>query len=314
MKRVSFLLLILSTLAMAGCGSVTPQVTPQPAITEPAGAAADGRLEPVRYQGQSFALPGQVAEVLVQDGERVTAGQPLARLAATPEAELALSRARQEALAAQQALDELERGAEVVLAQQRLAVQEAVIARDEAAKALEDERNDLNTAAFSAAEANLRLAEEVMDRLSDNEGIDPDAYAAAQARLATANASIASAEAALAALELNASMDGTVIDLGLQAGQRVLAGEPVMTLADLSQWVVVTTNLNETEVVALEVGQPAQVRLEALPGLVLTGEVARIASRFVENQGEVTYAVTVLLEQSDPALRWGMTASVLFNP
>ncbi len=314
MKTISFLLLIFAALALAGCGSQTPQPTSQPVVSEPDAVAAEGRVEPARYQEQSFAAAGQVAEVLVQDGDSVTAGQALARLSDSQAYELALAGAQQEALAAQQAMDEMERGAETALARQRLAVQQAIVARVEAAKALDDERTDLNTAVFSAAEANLRLAEEVMERLSDNEGIDPDAYAAAQARLATANASIASAEAALAALELKASMDGTVIDLELQPGQRVTPGEPVITLADVSQWVVVTTNLTENGVVAVEVGQPVEVRLEAVPGLVLAGDVARIGARFEENQGDITYAVTVVLEESDPALRWGMTASVQFNP
>lgn len=314
MKTVSYLLLIFAALVLAACGSETPQPTSQPVVSEPDAVTAEGRVEPARYQEQSFAVPGQVVEVLVQDGESVTAGQALARLSDTQAYELALASAQQEALAAQQAMDEMERGAETALAQQRLAVQQAIMAREEAAKALDDERTDLTTAAFSAAEANLRLAEEVMERLSDNEGIDPDAYAAAQARLATANASIASAEAALAALELKASMDGTVIDLELQPGQRVTPGEPVITLADVSQWVVVTTNLTENGVVAVEVGQPVEVRLEAVPGLVLAGDVARIGARFEENQGDITYAVTVVLEESDPALRWGMTASVQFNP
>lgn len=314
MKIISYLLLTLTAVTLAACGSAMPQPTSQPVMTEPQGTVADGRLEPVHFQEQSFSMPGQVAEVLAQDGESVTAGQVLARLNASPEAELALALAQQEVLAAQQALDELERGAEAALAQQRLVVQTAITARDEAMKALDEERSDLNTAALSAAEANLRLAEETMDRLSDNEGIDPDAYAAAQARLITAGASVSSAEAALAALELKASMDGTVVDLDLRPGQRVLAGEPLLVLADFSQWVVVTTNLTETAVVEVEEGQPVQVRLEALPGLVLTGQVAHIDARFVENQGEVTYSVTVLLEQSDPALRWGMTASVQFNP
>lgn len=314
MKIISFLLLTLTAVTLTACGSATPQPTSQPVMTEPQDTVADGRLELVHYQEQSFSISGQVAEVLAQDGETVTAGQALARLNASPEAELALAMAQQEVLAAQQALDALERGAEAALAQQRLAVQTAITARDEALKALDDERTDLNTAALSAAEANLRLAEETMDRLSDNEGVDPDAYAVAQARLVTAGASAASAEAALTAMELKASMDGTVVDLDLQPGQRVLAGEPLLVLADFSQWVVVTTNLTETAVVEVEVGQPVEVRLEALPGLVLTGQVAHIDARFVENQGEVTYSVTVLLEQSDPALRWGMTASVQFNP
>jgi HlyD family secretion protein len=87
----------------------------------------------------------------------------------------------------------------------------------------------------------------------------------------------------------------------------------VVTLGDFTQWVVKTNNLTEIEVVRLQDGQTAEVVLDALPDVTLTGKVTKIASVFVESRGDITYTVTVTLDQSDPRARWGMTAQVTFG-
>jgi hypothetical protein len=46
--------------------------------------------------------------------------------------------------------------------------------------------------------------------------------------------------------------------------------------------------------------------------VVLKGEVTSINDRYEEKRGDITYTVTVLLKESDPLLRWGMTAAVRF--
>ncbi len=47
-------------------------------------------------------------------------------------------------------------------------------------------------------------------------------------------AAVASAQSALGALELQSTLAGTVVDLSLQAGEKVSAGQPVLTVADFS--------------------------------------------------------------------------------
>jgi multidrug resistance efflux pump len=111
-----------------------------------------------------------------------------------------------------------------------------------------------------------------------------------------------------------AKMDGQVVDLNLKPGQLVSPELLALSVADFSQWVVYTDNLTELEVTELEVGQAVEISLDALPDAVLTGEITHINSRYEEKRGEITYTVTILLTQTDPRMRWGMTAAVNFIP
>ena len=95
MKKLS-LFAIVAAAAVLLLSACSPQAAPAeatPAVVEPQGIIAEGRLVPANSLEQAFSLSGQVAEVLVQDGETVQIGQPLARLADSPEAKLALRRA-----------------------------------------------------------------------------------------------------------------------------------------------------------------------------------------------------------------------------
>ncbi|MBK9210975.1 MAG: HlyD family efflux transporter periplasmic adaptor subunit [Anaerolineales bacterium] len=91
------------------------------------------------------------------------------------------------------------------------------------------------------------------------------------------------------------------------------SGQPVITIADNSKWVVKTTDLTEIDVVKIKEGQAVTVTLDALPGVELSGNVLSISQNFSENQGDVVYEVTILLTEKDPAMRWGMTAIVKFT-
>jgi len=45
----------------------------------------------------------------------------------------------------------------------------------------------------------------------------------------------------------------------------------------------------------------------------LKGNIFSIAQTYSENQGDVVYEVTILLTDTNPAMRWGMTAAVKFE-
>ena len=59
-------------------------------------------------------------------------------------------------------------------------------------------------------------------------------------------------------------------------------------------------------------GQSVSINPDALPELQLNGIVSSISQLFTEKRGDVTYTVTIDLEDSDPRLRWGMTMVVTF--
>ncbi|NMC86344.1 MAG: HlyD family efflux transporter periplasmic adaptor subunit [Anaerolineaceae bacterium] len=165
-------------------------------------------------------------------------------------------------------------------------------------------------AKLDLAKADLEDAKRVFERMQN--GIDPNQLAAAQARLKTAQAAVVNAQASLNALQLTAGMSGTVIDTNVIPGQQVTAGQTLLSLADTSIWIVETDNLTETDVVNIKEGQNVEVILDALPNVALKGRVTHINNRFEEVRGDVTYTVTITLTETDPRMRWGMTASVRF--
>jgi multidrug efflux pump subunit AcrA (membrane-fusion protein) len=316
MKKYSkiFILLIGVLTLLTACSPKAAQPAAEAAPAQPEVLIAEGRLLPLNALDASFSIPGQVAEVLVKDGDTVKVGQVLARLNNSPEAQAALARARQEALAARQAVDSLKASADLNLTQASLAVITAKKQLDAAQTRYDADKSDENQAQLDVAAAKLKLAANDRQKLASGGGVDPDLLALAEARLGSAVAAVGSAQAAFDNLELKANLDGALVDSTLQVGQRVTAGQPVLTIADFSNWVVKTDNLTELAVGKLKVGQKVQVALDGLPGLTLTGEVTHINARFEEKRGDITYTVTIVLSQADPQMRWGMTAAVKFVP
>lgn len=312
-KGVILILFLFGAGLLTACAS--GQASAEAAQTaEPDVLIAEGSLLPVKALDISFSVSGQVHNVDVADGDTVRVDQVLTRLIDVPEADAALAKARQDLLDAQVALEDYKASGALNLAQGQL---EVILSNSKYKNARDnflDGRSTERKARMDEAEANLKLAEDAYAELEDNEGLDPDQLDALEARLASAQAALDSAQAAVEALTLRASMNGTVVDVNIIPGQQVTAGESVMALADFSSWVVKTDSLTELEVVNVTEGQAVQVILDALPDAVLKGTVIDINKRFEEKRGDVTYTVTVQLDETHPFMRWGMTAAVYFLP
>jgi multidrug resistance efflux pump len=141
------------------------------------------------------------------------------------------------------------------------------------------------------------------------------AAAQAEARVQAAQAAVDGVQAALDKMTLRAVFDGTVAELSAELGQVLAPGVPVVTLADLDNWVVETTDLIELDVVDVTVGAPVEVQFDAFPDVSVPGEVTHIADTAFSNRGDVTYAVTIALdEEPGIPLRWGMTAFLRIRP
>jgi len=317
MKKIALILILVSialfTLTACSTADSPETVTPE-ANTIPAAVIAEGQLLPANWLDHSFSLPGTVESVLVSDGDVVSADQPLAAYAVPPDALLAIARAEQELLSAQQGLDALKDAADLNTAQARLKVLNAQETLEDAQADFDADDSAENQALLDIATAALQLAEDELNRIEAGDGIDENLLQTAKARLTTANASVASAQALVDSYQLKSNMAGTVVDLKIQPGQKITAGIPVLAVADTSGWVVKTDNLSETQVTAIAVGDAVAVRLDALPELDLTGVVTHINARFEEKRGDITYTVTIRVNEVDPALRWGLTAAVYFQP
>jgi HlyD family secretion protein len=140
------------------------------------------------------------------------------------------------------------------------------------------------------------------------------AEAAARQAEAAVRQAAAAKDAALVMLgrmTLKAPLSGTIARMSIEPGQVVSPGIAVVTIADFSGWRVETTDLTELDVVAVTVGLPVTVRVDALPDVTLRGHVTNIAAVSTLLRGDVTYKVTISLDQRpELPLRWGMTAFI----
>lgn len=376
---------------LASCAQ-TPPATQQlasdapPTVVSESGVTVEGKVVPLEFVNLSFNMAGTVAEVLVEEGQQIEAGQVIASLDQHERFASAVSGAELELINARQALDDLGENSDVssaaalqTVADARDAVRDAerylrnlqegspetdidsaradvVILKDQLDKAEDDfdpyegkpednlkratylskvadarERYDNavrllnnmegtpNEIDLAVAEANLLLAEARLALAeSDYEdlqsGIDPDLLEAAEARLKAAESALEASQAALADAELVAPFGGTVVKLDLKEGEQVVPGKLAVVLADFSQWKVETQDLNEMEVPRVAVGQPVTITPDALPELALTGTVESISQIYEEKFGDITYTARIVLEETDPRLRWGMTVSAQFEP
>jgi len=88
-------------------------------------------------------------------------------------------------------------------------------------------------------------------------------------------------------------------------------GLAVVALGDTVDWRVEADALTEIDVVRVEVGQPVEISVDALPDAEYKGEVARIQPQSETKAGDVTYTVLIDITQGDTTrLRWGMTTFV----
>ena len=142
---------------------------------------------------------------------------------------------------------------------------------------------------------------------------DPPAdaeLAQAKARLQQARDRMAQVEQQIDDAEVRAPFAGTVGAVLVRAGETVLPGQALVTVGNLDTLRVETTDLDEVDVVRVAPDQPASVTMDALPDRVFAGRVARVAPMAEPGTGGVRYTAIVELLETDPRLRWGMTAFV----
>jgi multidrug efflux pump subunit AcrA (membrane-fusion protein) len=128
-------------------------------VDDPA-VIVEGRLNPAAPVSLSFQNGGEIAMVLMEEGDWVPAGQVLIRLADSEQARAAVTTARLELASAQLALSTLEETAPLVAAQTQL---ELANARDALHKAErkwtnQQQGNRASSVTVRAAEAELALA------------------------------------------------------------------------------------------------------------------------------------------------------------
>lgn len=161
---------------------------------------------------------------------------------------------------------------------------------------------------LAEAGAMVRQAQAQLDLMLA--GARDEEVAAASAAVAEAEAAVQQARASLADTELRAPFAGTIADISVKIGEQVVAGMPLVKVADFSAWQVETDDLTELDVVRVQEGDEVLVTVDAIQDLEISGTVMRIESIGREKLGDITYTVVVLLDEQDARLRWNMTAVV----
>lgn len=208
-----------------------------------------------------FEIPGAIVELNADAGERVRAGQVLARLDGQ-EAEARLAQAQagviQAEAAAQQAAAALPRARATLRQRQQASERRQELVRRGAVST--EAAQDAQTA-LDVAGADLAQAASAVD--------------IANANLQQARATLALETARLDKHMLRARYDALVVTRHRELGATVNPGEPTFTIIDpATVWVL--AYVDEAGAGRIAVGQPAEIRLRSLPGQSFAGRVARI--------------------------------------
>ena len=168
----------------------------------------------------------------------------------------------------------------------------------------------------SDAEAQFEL-----NHISEKERDDFETMAISAGQVcAEAEAALAAAADRLDKTTFHSPIDGIVTRLTVEEGENVVTGTMnapgtvIMTISDLSS-MEVEIEIDETDIVDVEIGQDAEVEVEALVDTLLPGTVTEVGNSGITSmagtQEEVTnFLVTVLVSDTHEALRPGMTATV----
>lgn len=251
-----------------------------------------GTIESRREAAVGFDLVGRVSELLVDEGQRVTLGQELARLETT-QAQAELRSAQLNVSAARASLKRL--AADEERARTLLVAAEREAARAQALFAA----GTLPTQQRDEATDRVRLARAELDRVLAQRseavrGIDVASGGAEQRKVMLVRAT------------LLAPFDGVVTRRLREPGDTVAVGSTVLRIADTTQ-VRVLAALDETVLPRLEPDRPASIVFPGTPG-ALPGRVAFIPWEADRQTHEI--AVEVAPERLDRRVAIGQRADV----
>ena len=115
------------------------------------------------------------------------------------------------------------------------------------------------------------------------------------------------AQEKLADYYLRAPFAGLLTKIIPKQGDAVSAGSAVTTLITYQK--LAEISLNEVDVAAIKLGQQATLTFDAVPNLMISGQVVEIDSIGAVSQGVVTYNVKITFDTQDERIKSGMSVS-----
>jgi HlyD family secretion protein len=293
-----FLLLgigVLAAVSISNRGIVTVQTGKVARTDLTAIVTASGEVKPRNYINIGANTMAPITEIFVKEGDHVKKGQILAKLKSIqPAADVTAQQAAyNSSLADSSAYEAAEKSSD-----DSIAVAEAQVAHDR--DDLEQKRIDLQRSKslfdakliaaqdYEAKKITYDLAKSTL--LSSQEKVLQARSAKAQAtaqlysaqrKVAQAKAMVARSNDVLAEYDATAPLDGVVTNLPVRVGETVVPGvqnsaaSTIMTIADMSI-ITAEVHVDETDIVSVRMGQPAEVSIDAIPNQTFKGKVIEI--------------------------------------
>jgi len=303
---------------------------------------ASGEVKPLLYVNVGSTAYGQIIEIAVKEGDHVNKGQLLARLESIQQsADLA---AQESALKSSEAdIAASEAAARSAEAAYRTALTDIPRAQAELDRSkLDYERSDaqfregiIAKAGFETAKAAYEVARASMDSAQARVLQSKAQWEQANAGLFTTRTRIGQQKAmitrvsdVLRRMNFEAPISGMVTNLPVHTGETMVAGiqnspgSLLMTIADLSV-ITAEVKVDETDIVNVKLGQPAEVTIDAIPNKTFKGRVSEIGnSAIIRSTGQASsssnvasqeakdFKVVVTLEQPPERIRPGLSTTV----
>ena len=288
---------------------------------------ASGEIRPKTYANIGALGIGKIVRLLVHEGETVKAGQKLAQLENTQSAaDVAAMRAQVEAARTDSAAQEAAlRSANSELERAKADFERSKLDYERAQQLYKDQlipksqfdqaKNAYEVAAATIETDKARAAQAKAQLASNNE------------RIHQFQASLTRATDVLSKTEYVAPFDGIVTNLPVREGETAVMGiqnspgSTLMTVADMSV-ITAEVKVDETDIVNVRLGQPAEVTIDAIPKKVFHGTVTEIGNNaIIRSSGLSTSQVTtgsqeakdfkvvVTLTDPTPNLRPGLSST-----
>ena len=292
-----------------------------------AAAVLHGNVE-IRQVDTGFRVGGRIAAVLAEEGERVQAGQVLARLD-TDLLEAETDRIRAQLAQQEATLQRLERGyrSEEIAGARADAAAAAALAENarinlhrveamRSSNAISQKELDNARGTYRNAAAKHKAAREQLALVSA--GYREEEIMAQRAVVAATRASLQQAIIHLNDAELKAPQDGIVLTRAREAGAIVDTGQTVYTLS-LVNPVWLRVYVDEPRLGRIRPGMRVEAETDAAPGRRFAGHVGYIApaAEFTPKNVEtyevrtsLVYRIRVQVEDPDNIMRQGMPVRV----
>jgi HlyD family secretion protein len=263
-----------------------------------------GQIKPKTYVNVGATSFGRITHLYVKEGDHVTKGQILATVEnVQPQAnveaqEAAIASAKTDVasfVAAENTAKANVEHAKADLEQKRLDWQRAQELYKEGILAKQD--YDAKKAAYDTDVASLAQADAgLVQAKAQTES--------ARAKITNAVAMLRSNQDALNKTVSTAPFDGIVTNLPVREGETVVVGiqnaegSTLMTLADMSI-ITAEVKVDETDIVNIALGQPADVSVDAIPGKVFKGHVTLAGDQaLLRSTGQATSTQTSGTEEA----------------